>query len=79
MPRTVEGITIGSTEAELFAAYPSATTVAIDDMSRGPRDERLVTGPDGNTLVFDIVDGLVTEITWGQRLMYGASGEYCAL
>lgn len=79
MPATQEGITIGSTEADLLAAYPTATSVSFDDYARGPRDQRLVSGSAGNTYVFDIIDGLVTEITWGQRLEGGAQGEYCAL
>jgi hypothetical protein len=79
MPATPEGITIGSTEAQLLAAYPSAQTLLVDDMARGPRDERIVLGPSGLAYVFDIVDGLVSEVTWGERLTMGANGEYCAL
>ena len=79
LPRTPEGITIGSTVAQLMAAYPGATTLAVDDYSRGPRDERLVAGPDSTTYVFDITGGLVSELTWGHRLTMGAQGEYCAL
>ena len=79
LPRTPEGITIGSTVAQLVAAYPGATTMAIDDYSRGPRDERVVLGPDSTAYVFDITGGLVSELTWGHRLMTGAQGEYCAL
>jgi hypothetical protein len=79
MPRTPEGITIGSTEAEFVAAYPGATTMLVDDIARGPRDERLVAGPDSLTYVFDITDGYVSEMTWGKRLTMGVNGEYCAL
>jgi hypothetical protein len=79
LPATPEGITIGSTEADFNAAYPSAVTKLVDDISRGPRDERLVTEPDGNTFVFDIMDGRVSEITWGQKLANGQNGELCAL
>ncbi len=79
MPRTAQGISIGSTEAELLAAYPSAVAVMVDDMSRGPRDERLVSGPDGLTYVFSIIDGYVSEIAWGLNLTSGQNGELCAL
>ncbi len=79
LPATPEGITIGSTEEALMDAYPTAVTMLIDDISRGPRDERVVAGPDGNSYVFDITDGRVSEITWGQRLSQGQNGELCAL
>jgi hypothetical protein len=79
LPRTTEGITIGSTVADVLAAYPSATLTTIDDMSRGARSFFLVAGPDDLTLIFDVQSGLVSEITWGKRLMYGPPGEMCAL
>lgn len=79
LPRTAEGITIGSTVAEVLAAYPSATLTTVDDMSRGARSFFLVAGPNDLTLIFDIESGLVSEITWGARLMYGPPGEMCAL
>ena len=63
----------------MVAAYPGATTMAIDDYSRGPLDERVVLGPDSTAYVFYITGGLVSELTWGHRLMTGAQGEYCAL
>ncbi len=79
MPTTAEGITIGSTLAQLQAAYPSATHYAIDDMSRGPRDEWVVLGPNGNEYIFDVTAGLVSEVNWGQLQPTGIQGEYCAL
>jgi hypothetical protein len=79
MPRTAENIGIGSTEAELVAAYPQATFLTVDDMSRGPRDQYVLAGDGGNSMVFDVIDGYVAEITWGQNLGAGATGEYCAL
>lgn len=79
MPSTPEGITIGSTEAQLNAAYPGATTFLVDDYARGPRDERIVLGPDSLAYVFDITSGLVSEVTWGTRLTGGVQGEVCAL
>jgi hypothetical protein len=79
MPGTPEGITIGSTLAQLQAAYPSATHYAIDDYARGPRDEWVVLGPAGNEYIFDVIDGLVSEVNWGQLQPGGIQGEYCAL
>jgi len=79
MPATAQGITIGSTLAQLQAAYPSATEYLIDDYARGPRDEWVVLGPDGNNYIFDIQDGLVSEMNWGQVQSTGIQGEYCAL
>jgi hypothetical protein len=79
MPATAEGITIGSTLAQLQAAYPSATYYAIDDYARGPRDEWVVLGPNGNEYIFDVTDGLVSELNWGQLQPTGIQGEYCAL
>jgi hypothetical protein len=79
MPATHEGITIGSTLAQLQAAYPSATHYEIDDYARGMRDEWVVLGTGGNEYIFDVVDGLVSEINWGQLQPTGIQGEYCAL
>ncbi len=79
MPATAEGITIGSTLAQMQAAYPSATHYTIDDMSRGPRDEWVVPGTNGNEYIFDVIDGLVSELNWGQLQPTGIQGEYCAL
>ncbi len=79
LPSTTEGITIGSTQAEVVAAYPSATLTTVDDISRGTRTFYLVPGPSDLTLIFDIQSGLVSEITWGKRLTYGPPGEVCAL
>jgi hypothetical protein len=79
MPTTAEGIRIGSTLAQLQAAYPTAHHYAIDDMSRGPRDEWVVLGPGGNNYIFDVTAGLVSELNWGQVQSTGIQGEYCAL
>ena len=79
LPSTVEGITIGSTEAEVVAAYPSAVLTTVDDIARGTRTFYLVPGPNDLTLIFDVQSGLVSEITWGKRLTYGPPGEVCAL
>ncbi len=79
MPATAEGITIGSTLAQLQAAYPSATHYAINDYARGPRDEWVVLGPNGNEYIFDVTAGLVSELNWGQLQPTGMQGEYCSL
>lgn len=78
-PETQQGISVGSTTAEVNAAYPSATTVAIDDPARGPRNQLVVSGPGGNSLVFDVTSGHVDAMYWGERISQGAAGELCAL
>lgn len=79
MPATAEGIMIGSSEAEVYAAYPGAFENTFEDISRGPRTQIVVPGPAGMGLVFDLSDGLVWEITWGDGLDDGVGGEFCAL
>ena len=80
MPATAEGITIGSTKAEVLAAYPTATEVSFDDISRGPRKQLVVPTGDGTTYNFDITNKLVSEISWGEGLADGGpNGELCAL
>lgn len=78
VPTTAEGITIGSSGPEVYGAYPSAFENAFEDVSRGPRTQIVVPGPAGMGLVFDLRDGLVWEITWGEGLDDGVSGEFCA-
>jgi hypothetical protein len=80
MPRTAEGITIGSTADEVLTAYPTSTEVKFDDIARGPRTQIVApTGAD-TTYNFDIVDGVVTEISWGEGLADGGpNGDLCAL
>jgi hypothetical protein len=65
--RTDAGITIGSTEAQVRAAYPSATR-QTDPLSR--TSSFLVAGPRGDAshvLAFEIVDGKVAGIRAGER------------
>ncbi len=65
--RTDAGITVGSTEAQIRAAYPSATR-QTDPLSR--TSSFLVAGPRGDTshvLAFEIVDGKVAGIRAGER------------
>jgi len=80
MPRTAEDITIGSTVAEVLDAYPDATEVTFDDIARGTRTQIIApTGPD-TTYNFDISEGVVTEISWGEGLAQGGpNGDLCAL
>lgn len=80
MPRTAEGITIGSSAAEVLDAYPDATEVEFDDIARGPRLQMVVPTTDTTTYNFDITDGVVTEISWGENLDQGGpNGDLCAL
>jgi hypothetical protein len=80
MPRTQEGITIGSTAEEVLAAYPDATEVSFDDIARGPRVQIVVPTSATTTYNFDIADGVVTEISWGEGLAEGGpNGDLCAL
>lgn len=78
-PETQEGISVGSTTAQVRAAYPSATAVTLDDPARGPRDQLVVAGPHSNSLVFDVTSGRVDTVYWGKRISQGAAGELCAL
>jgi len=80
IPTTAEGISIGSSAAAVKAAYPAATEVSFDDLARGPRTQLVVpTGP-ATTYNFDIVDGVVTEMSWGEGLSAGGpNGDLCAL
>jgi len=80
MPRTAEGITIGSTVDEVMAAYPTATEVTFDDIARGSRKQLVVPTSADTTYNFDVPDGVVTEISWGKGLSEGGpNGDLCAL
>jgi hypothetical protein len=80
MPSTAEGITIGATQAEVLAAYPDATEVEFDDLARGPRTQIVVPTSPTTTYNFDIMDGVVIEVSWGENLdMGGPNGDLCAL
>lgn len=78
-PATAANISLGSTVAEIMAAYPDAAAVTVEDMARGPRDHLLVTGPSGGTYDFDVTEGYVTDMYWGMKIPQGVSGELCAL
>jgi len=80
VPRTAEGITIGSTVDEVMAAYPTATEVTFDDIARGSRTQLVVPTSADTTYNFDVPDGVVTEISWGKGLSEGGpNGDLCAL
>ncbi|WP_084104099.1 hypothetical protein [Demequina sp. NBRC 110056] len=79
VPATAEGVGIGSPAADLAAAYPTAREVTQDDPSRGTRQQVVVEEADAHHYVFDIVDGVVAEVTWGTGLSGGIAGELCAL
>lgn len=80
MPRTAEDITIGSTAAEVLDAYPTAAEIDFDDIARGPRHQIVVPTSDTTTYNFDITDGVVSEISWGEGLAEGGpNGDLCAL
>lgn len=78
-PATPADITVGSTTAQVKAAYPNATVVSLDDPARGQRTQIVVGQPEGNSFVFDVTNGFVTDIYWGTGLSQGAGGELCAL
>lgn len=81
LPRTLEGIGIGSTDVEVFAAYPGATSATLPDESRGgDRDFIVSTNADGLSYSFNIESGYVSEMAWGKRLAGGGIiGHVCAL
>ena len=78
-PATASGISVGSTPAEVKAAYPHAVSVVVDDPARGPRTQLIASGPNNTSLVFDVTEGLVTDMYWGTGISQGAAGELCAL
>ena len=80
MPATPEGITIGASVANVSAAYPDATEVFFDDMARGERHQFVVDNGDDLSYNFDIIDDVVTEVTWGIGIGEGGpNNELCAL
>ena len=81
MPATPEGITIGSTRAEVLAAYPTGIGDCHSTTSRAERASRswclrATTPPTTSTSS----TRLVTEISWGVGLANGGpNGDMCAL
>ncbi|NYI41652.1 hypothetical protein [Demequina lutea] len=76
-PKTVKGISVGSTTAEVTTAYPAATAISINDIARGARTQLVVAGPGGTSLVFDVTSGMVSDMYWGTGISQGVSGELC--
>lgn len=67
-PRNAEGIGIGSTQAEVLAAYPSATQEDITDLGAGPIHSITVEDPHSDAkYVFGITEGAtsVDLLQWG--------------
>ncbi|MCB2413044.1 hypothetical protein LGT39_09340 [Demequina sp. TTPB684] len=78
-PTTQQGISVGSTTAEVKKAYPAATSVTVEDPARGPRSQLVISGTGGYSLVFDVTAGHVDTVYWGAGVSQGAAGELCAL
>ena len=78
-PSTAKSISVGSTPAEVKAAYPSATSVTVNDPSRGTRTQLVVAGPSETSMVFDVTSGVVTDMYWGKGISQGVAAELCSL
>ncbi len=79
LPSTREGVAPGSPRADVADAYPTAKEITQDDPARGVRQQVVAEQPGSHHYVFDIVDGVVAELTWGTGLSSGIAGELCAL
>jgi hypothetical protein len=68
-PRNAEGVGVGSTRAQVVAAYPSAVVGAVDDLGAGHITTLTVADPagTGSKYVFGISDGsaVVDLLQWG--------------
>jgi len=79
LPTTAEGITVGSTAAEVRAAYPDGSSLTQEDMSLGTREQWVVPITEENGYVFDVTDGYVSIMYWGERLDHGMYAEVCGI
>lgn len=68
-PRNAEGVGVGSTQAQVVAAYPSAVVGSVDDLGAGRITTITVADPtgSGSKYVFGISDGsaVVDLLQWG--------------
>jgi hypothetical protein len=71
-PRTAEGVGVGSTEAELLAAYPG---IAITSVYNEILTSYALPGGDERWLVFGVMEGVVTSIGVGPESV--SPPEYC--
>ena len=76
-PTTSKGISVGSTPAEVTAAYPSATSISVNDPAQGVRTQLVVAGPGDTSMVFDVTSGVVTDVYWGKGISQGVGGALC--
>lgn len=68
LPRNAESVGVGSTQAEVLAAYPDAVVDVFEDLSAGPMTRITVSdGASGSKYVFAITDGspAVNLLQWG--------------
>jgi|GEM_PF-1646032 len=79
VPATAEGISLGSSVADVLVSYAGARQVVQEDPSRGTREQYVVDDGGGHWLVFDIAGEVVSEVTWGLDLEAGIAGELCSL